>query len=71
MPDTLVPNKLDVIPEATFRAVIERWDETRESLAQFWLANPELAKQGGLEVQKLLSTDNLIWMEQHELPQHP
>ncbi len=54
-----------LITEPVTRAVIERWDETRESLAQFWLANPALAKQGGLEVQKLLSTDNAIWLEQY------
>jgi hypothetical protein len=60
-------NTSNVIPESVVRAVIERWDETRESLAQFWLANPSLAKQGGLEVQKLLSTDNAIWLKQHEL----
>jgi hypothetical protein len=56
----------NVIPEAALRAVIERWDETRESLAQFWLANPSFAKQGGLEVQKLLSPDNVIWLKQHD-----
>ncbi len=61
----------DVIPEAVVRAVIERWDETRESMAQFWLANPAFAKQGGIEVQKLLSPDNLIWLEQYELSQYP
>jgi hypothetical protein len=55
-----------VIPENVVRSVIERWDETRESMAQFWLANPALAKQGGLEVQKLLSADNAIWLKQHE-----
>jgi hypothetical protein len=55
-----------VIPESIVRAVIQRWDETRESLAQFWLANPVLAKQGGLEVQKLLSPGNAIWLKQYE-----
>ncbi len=54
-----------VIPESVVRALIERWDETGESLAQFWLVNPALAKQGGLEVQKLLSPDNAIWLKQH------
>jgi hypothetical protein len=57
--------KRQVIPESVVRAVIERWDETRESLAQFWLENPVLAKQGGLEVQKLLSPDNAIWLKPH------
>ena len=70
MSDALPLISSDVIPEATVRAVIERWDETRESLAQFWLANPTFAKQGGIEVQKLLSPDNAIWMEQYELSQH-
>jgi hypothetical protein len=55
-----------VIPESVVRAVFERWDETRESLAQFWLASPSLAKQGGLEVQKLLSPDNAIWLKLYE-----
>lgn len=59
-------NDSRVIPESVFREVIERCDETRESLAQFWLANPSLAKQGGLEVQKLLSPDNVIWLKQHD-----
>jgi hypothetical protein len=59
-----------LITESIFRAVIERLDEERESLALFWLANPDLAKQGAIEVQKLLSPDNAIWMEQYELSQH-
>lgn len=59
-----------VIPESVVRAVIERWDETRESLAQFWLANPSMAKQGGLEVQKLLSPDNQVWLQLHDLSKH-
>ena len=71
MSDAVQVKNFDVIPEATVRAVIERWDETRESFAQFWLANPAFAKQGGIEVQKLLSPDNAIWMEQYELSQNP
>ncbi|TAG26324.1 MAG: hypothetical protein EAZ37_09710 [Burkholderiales bacterium] len=71
MSDTSRLKASDVIPEATVRAVIERWDETRESMAQFWLSNPAFAKQGGIEVQKLLSPDNVIWLEQYELSQHP
>lgn len=59
-------NDSRVIPESVFRGVMERWDETRETLAQFWLANPTFAKQGGLEVEKLLSPDNAIWLKQHE-----
>ena len=71
MSKTAAAKDVSVIPETTVRAVIERWDETRESLAQFWLANPAFAKQGGMEVQKLLSHDNAIWLEQYELSQHP
>ena len=67
MSDELPLISSDVIPEATVRSVIERWDETRESFAQFWLANPTFAKQGGVEVQKLLSPDNAIWLKQQEL----
>ncbi len=66
MSDALLPVARNVIPESVVRAVVERWDETRESLAHFWLANPALAKQGGLEVQKFLSPDNAIWLKQHE-----
>jgi hypothetical protein len=66
MSDSSITVERKVIPESVVRAVLERWDETRESLAQFWLANPALAKQGGLEVQKLLSPDNAIWLKQHE-----
>jgi hypothetical protein len=66
MSDSIVALERKVIPESVVRAVLDRWDETRESLAQFWLANPVLAKQGGLEVQKLLSPDNAIWLKQHE-----
>jgi hypothetical protein len=58
--------KRQVIPESVVRAVIERWADSRESLAQFWLANPALAEQGGLEVHKLLSPDNAIWLKQHQ-----
>ncbi len=63
-------NNRQVIPESVVISVLERWDETRESLAQFWLANPAMAKQGGLEVQKLLSPDNTIWLQQHELSKY-
>jgi hypothetical protein len=66
MSDSMIALERKVIPESVFRAVLGRWDETRESLAQFWLANPVLAKQGGLEVQKLLSPDNAIWLKQNE-----
>jgi hypothetical protein len=66
MSDSITAVERKVIPESVVRAVLERWDETRESLAQFWVANPALAKQGGLEVQKLLSPDNAIWLQQYE-----
>ena len=71
MSDALPSISSGAIPEAMVRVVIERWDETRESFAQFYLANPTFAEQGGIEVQKLLSPDNAIWMEQYELSQHP
>jgi hypothetical protein len=64
--NTTSPTPSKVIPETVVRAVIDRWDETRESLAQFWLANPAMAKQGGLEVQKFLSPDNEIWLKQYD-----
>ena len=67
---TVVESQDSMITESVFRAVIKRFDDERESLALFWLANPDLAKQGGIEVQKLLSPDNAIWMEQYELSQH-
>ncbi len=70
MSSSKAPQSIDMIPETTLRAVIERWDDTRESLAQFWLSNPAFAKQGGIEVQKLLSPDNAIWLAQYEFPKN-
>ena len=50
---TATPKK--IIPEATMLAVLNRCDETREFLAQFWLANPHVAKQGGAKVAALIA----------------
>ena len=52
---TAAPAPTKVIPEATMLAVLNRCDETREFLAQFWLANPHLAKQGGAKVAALIA----------------
>jgi hypothetical protein len=70
MSNTLLPIARNVIPESVVRNVIDRWDDTRESLAQFWLANPALAKQGGLEVRKFLSPDNQVWLQLHDVSKH-
>ena len=43
-----------VIPEEVMLAVLNRCDETREFMAQMWLDNPQLAKQGGAKVAMLL-----------------
>ena len=42
------------ITESYLIAVLNRMDEQREFMVQFWLQNPTLAKQGGEPVARLL-----------------
>lgn len=45
-----------VLTEAEMRARLNRSDEMREFFIEMWKQNPELAKQGGVRVQNLLSS---------------
>jgi hypothetical protein len=38
------------IPADTLLALLQRWDETREFMIQFWRDNPRMAQQGGSKV---------------------
>jgi hypothetical protein len=38
----------------TLLALLQRWDETRQFMIQFWRDNPVMAKQGGREVLDLI-----------------
>jgi hypothetical protein len=35
-------------------ALLQRWDETREFMIQFWRDNPRMAQQGGRKVLDLV-----------------
>lgn len=45
-----------VLTETEMRARLNRSDEMREFFIEMWKQNPELAKQGGVRVQNLLSS---------------
>ena len=55
MNSDLVPHQKPDIPEEVMVAVLNRCDETREFIAQMWLQNPKLAKQGGSMAAALIS----------------
>jgi hypothetical protein len=42
------------IPSETMMALLQRWDETREFMIQFWRDNPRMAQQGGRKVLDLV-----------------
>ncbi len=44
------------IPQEVMLVVLNRCDETREFMAQVWLQNPHLAKQGGRKAAELISS---------------
>jgi len=44
-----------VIPEHLMLSRLAQSEQMREFFIQMWLQNPALAKQGGIEVQNLLS----------------
>ncbi len=44
-----------VIPEELMLKRIAQSEQMREFFIQMWLQNPELAKQGGEQVQRILS----------------
>jgi hypothetical protein len=49
-------NSRAVIAEPRVRAVLDRMDETREMMVQFWVSNPHLAAQGGARVRDLIES---------------
>jgi hypothetical protein len=42
------------ISNDTLLALLDRWDETRAFMIQFWLDNPKMANQGGRKVLNLV-----------------
>lgn len=48
--------KPHTIPQDVVLAILNRCDETREFMADVWLNNPHLAKQGGRKVAELTGT---------------
>lgn len=53
MPDS--PNSAkQALPQQAVLAVLDRWDDARTMMLNFWQGNPHLAAQGGERVRQLV-----------------